>query len=77
MFCTTIAPFRVAEGEQTAEQCAPKDADGWMAYLSTTINPAPVFYYRTKREACLASEALEVGVIPSFGQPFWPGATRY
>jgi hypothetical protein len=73
-FSTTIAPFRLAEGENTPEQCAPKDAEGWMTFSDPT---GPAYYYRTKREAITASEMLEVGAIPSFGRPWWNRATIY
>lgn len=72
-YCTTVAPFRIAEGEQTPEYCQPKDADGWEAYRDGGRR----YFYRTKREACAASDALEAGGFPVGGYPFWPRATVY
>jgi hypothetical protein len=71
--CTTIAPFRIAEGEQEPEQCSPESREGWMTYT----DKGPAYYYKTKREAATASEALQVGIIPSGGRPWWPSRTRY
>ena len=66
-YCTTVAPFRIAEGEGTPERCAPANADGWEAFRDGGRR----YFYKTKREACAASERLEVGGFPVGGYPFW------
>lgn len=67
-YCTTIRPFRIPEGETSPESCKPDDADGWEAFCEEDRR----YFYRTKREACAASEALEIGAEPQGGLPFWP-----
>ena len=67
VYCTTIAPFRVADIEMTPEECTPADAIGWMVYTEG----GPRYFYRTKREACTASEALEAGIVPAGGRRWW------
>ncbi len=72
-FCTTIAPFLIPDGEGTPEQCAPKDAMGWEAYR----NGGRRYFYRTRREARAASQALENGGFPVGGYPWWPSPTVF
>ena len=72
-YCTTVAPFRIAEGEQSPESCRPDQAEGWEAYRDGGRS----YFYKTKRAACAASEALEMGGFPVGGYPWWPRATVY
>jgi hypothetical protein len=72
-FVAFLAPFRIAEGEQTPEQCQPQHAEGWMTYR----DGGRAFYYRTQREARATREALARGDSPTGGYPFWPAATVY
>ena len=73
IICNTIAPFRIAEGEQTPERCRADQAEGWETYNDGGRR----YFYRTKREACAASEALARGDFPQGGYPFWPRETCF
>lgn len=72
-YCTTIRPFRIADGECTPESCSAADANGWEAFRDGGRR----YFYRTKREAQAAGDVLRIGGAPIGGYPFWPRATIY